>query len=326
MYFCFMIIVTGAAGFIGSCLVSKLNNLGKKNILLVDDFSHAEKNKNLTGKEFSDKIERSVFIQWFKEYSFEVKEVYHIGARTDTTELDTVILDKLNFTYSKEIWKICAENNIKLIYASSAATYGMGEFGFDDSHQIVTDLNPLNPYGKSKNDFDRWVLQQEIFPALWCGFKFFNVYGPNEYHKKRMTSVIFHAFNQIKENGEMKLFKSHNLNYKDGEQLRDFVYVKDVVDVLVFMMKNNQNNGLYNLGSGKARTFNDLVRATFAALNIETNISYIDTPLDIRDQYQYFTESSNEKLRKAGYKKSFTSLEEGVRDYVCNYLLEQKYF
>jgi ADP-L-glycero-D-manno-heptose 6-epimerase len=326
MYFCFMIIVTGAAGFIGSCLVSKLNNLGKTNIVLVDNFSSDEKNKNLEGKDFLNKIERSVFIEWFKQHSSEVKEVYHIGARTETTEFDVSIFDKLNLSYSKKLWSICTENNIKFIYASSAATYGMGESGFEDNHAVVADLKPLNPYGESKNDFDKWVLQQNTTPPSWAGFKFFNVYGPNEYHKERMASVILHAFNQINENGEMKLFKSHNPKYKDGEQLRDFVYVRDVVDVLTFMMENNNQNGLYNLGSGNARTFNDLVKATFCAMNMEINISYIDTPLDIRNKYQYFTEARMKKLKRAGYKKSFTNLEEGVKDYVQNYLLDNKYY
>lgn len=326
MYFCFMIIVTGAAGFIGSCLVSKLNNLGKTNIVLVDDFSSDEKNKNLEGKDFLNKIERSVFIEWFKQHANEVKEVYHIGARTDTTEFDVSIFDKLNLSYSKKLWKICTENNVKFLYASSASTYGMGELGFEDNHAMVADLKPLNPYGESKNDFDKWVLQQNTTPPSWNGFKFFNVYGPNEYHKARMASVILHAFNQISEKGEMKLFKSHNSKYKDGEQLRDFVYVKDVVDVLIFMMKENNQNGLYNLGRGKARTFNDLVKATFYAMNLKHNISYIDTPLDIRNKYQYFTEARMEKLKRAGYKNPFTNLEEGVKDYVQNYLLDNKYY
>ena len=236
MYFCNMIIVTGAAGFIGSCLVAKLNSLGETKLILVDDFSSVKKNKNLTGKLFDRKIERSIFIEWLKENADKVKEVYHIGDRTDTTELDVTIFDKLNLNYSKILWGICADYKIPFIYASSAATYGSGEFGFDDDHHDIEKLKPLNPYGVSKNDFDKWVLNQECQPSFWAGFKFFNVYGPNEFHKGRMASVIFHAVSQIIRTGEMKLFKSHNPKYKDGEQLRDFVYVKDVVDVLVFMM------------------------------------------------------------------------------------------
>ena len=325
MYFCNMIIVTGAAGFIGSCLVAKLNSLNKTNLILVDDFSNAEKNKNLKGKLFNSKIERAEFIAWFQQNTHEITEVYHIGARTDTTEFDVAIFDKLNLNYSKSLWKICAENDIPFVYASSAATYGLGEFGFEDDHHLVEKLKPLNPYGTSKNDFDKWVLKQDSQPSFWAGFKFFNVYGPNEFHKGRMASVIFHAVNQIKKTGEMQLFKSHNPKFKDGEQLRDFVYVKDVVDVLIFMMAKKSQSGLYNLGSGRARTFNDLVTATFQAMDLKSNISYIDTPIDIRDKYQYFTQANMSKLQNAGYKKSFTTLESGVKDYVQNYLLKEKY-
>ena len=325
MYFCNMIIVTGAAGFIGSCLVAKLNSLNKTNLILVDDFSNAEKNKNLKGKLFNSKIERAEFIAWFQQNTHEITEVYHIGARTDTTEFDVAIFDKLNLNYSKSLWKICAENDIPFVYASSAATYGLGEFGFEDDHHLVEKLKPLNPYGTSKNDFDKWVLKQDSQPSFWAGFKFFNVYGPNEFHKGRMASVIFHAVNQIKKTGEMQLFKSHNPKFKDGEQLRDFVYVKDVVDVLIFMMAKKSQAGLYNLGSGKARTFNDLVTVTFQAMDLKSNISYIDTPIDIRDKYQYFTQANISKLQNNGYKKSFTTLESGVKDYVRNYLLKEKY-
>ena len=325
MYFCNMIIVTGAAGFIGSCLVAKLNSLNKTNLILVDDFSNAEKNKNLKGKLFNSKIERAEFIEWVQQNTHEITEVYHIGARTDTTEFDVAIFDKLNLNYSKSLWKICAENDIPFVYASSAATYGLGEFGFEDDHHLVEKLKPLNPYGTSKNDFDKWVLKQDSQPSFWAGFKFFNVYGPNEFHKGRMASVIFHAVNQIKKTGEMQLFKSHNPKFKDGDQLRDFVYVKDVVDVLIFMMAKKSQAGLYNLGSGKARTFNDLVTVTFQAMDLKSNISYIDTPIDIRDKYQYFTQANMSKLQNNGYKKSFTNLESGVKDYVQNYLLNEKY-
>jgi ADP-L-glycero-D-manno-heptose 6-epimerase len=305
--------------------VAKLNSLNKTNLILVDDFSNAEKNKNLKGKLFNSKIERAEFIEWVQQNTHEITEVYHIGARTDTTEFDVAIFDKLNLNYSKSLWKICAENDIPFVYASSAATYGLGEFGFEDDHHLVEKLKPLNPYGTSKNDFDKWVLKQDSQPSFWAGFKFFNVYGPNEFHKGRMASVIFHAVNQIKKTGEMQLFKSHNPKFKDGEQLRDFVYVKDVVDVLIFMMAKKSQAGLYNLGSGKARTFNDLVTVTFQAMDLKSNISYIDTPIDIRDKYQYFTQANMSKLQNAGYKKSFTNLESGVKDYVQNYLLNEKY-
>ena len=326
MYFCNMIIVTGAVGFIGSCLVGKLNSLGKTNLVLVDDFSNAEKNKNLVGKQFSEKIERNIFIAWFKENASIVSAVYHIGARTDTTEFDSAIFDELNLNYSKDLWRISADNKLPFMYASSAATYGMGEFGFEDNHEVVEKLLPLNPYGDSKNDFDKWALKQEMHPIFWAGFKFFNVYGPNEFHKSRMASVVFHAVKQINDTGVMKLFRSHNPEYKDGEQLRDFVYVKDVVEVLTFMMREKKENGLYNLGSGKAISFNALVNATFKALGKDSVISYIDTPMDIRGKYQYFTQANMKKLILAGYSKSFTDLESGVKDYVQHYLIDKHYY
>jgi ADP-L-glycero-D-manno-heptose 6-epimerase len=321
-----MIIVTGAAGFIGSCLVGKLNSIGKTNLVVVDNFSFHEKNKNLDKKQFANQIERTLFIEWLENNANEVTEVYHIGARTDTAEIDLAIFEKLNLSYSKSLWNICAKYKIPFVYASSAATYGIGEFGFEDSHELIEKLIPLNPYGKSKNDFDKWVLKQKNQPPFWAGFKFFNVYGPNEFHKGRMASVIFHAVQQINATGEMKLFRSHHADYKDGEQLRDFIYVKDVVEVLTFMMQNQKLNGIFNLGSGTARTFNDLVKATFSAMNLVSNISYIDTPEDIRDKYQYFTEANMKKLKAVGYEKSFSTLESGVKDYVHNYLLHKKYY
>jgi len=321
-----MIIVTGAAGFIGSVLVGKLNSLDKSNLILVDDFSNDEKNKNLYNKQFTQQINRSEFIEWFMKNAESVSEFYHIGARTDTTEFNVEIFNELNLNYTKDLWNICTDNSIPFVYASSAATYGMGEFGFEDNHDIIDDLVPLNPYGESKNDFDKWALKQKSYPPFWVGFKFFNVYGPNEFHKSRMASVIFHAVNQISVTNGMKLFKSHNPKYKDGEQLRDFVYVKDVVEVLTFMMESKKKSGIYNLGSGKARTFKALVEATFSAMNIKSNISYIATPIDIRDKYQYFTEADMQKLKTVGYKKSFTNLEDGVKDYVQNYLINKKYY
>lgn len=320
-----MIVVTGAAGFIGSVLVAKLNQDGFTNIVVVDDFSNLEKNKNLEGKSITEKVDRNVFFDWLDENHKAVDFIFHIGARTDTAEFDTAIFDKLNLNYTKSMWEKCAAFEIPLIYASSAATYGMGELGYEDSHDIVPNLKPLNPYGESKNELDKWVLQQTKTPPFWAGFKFFNVYGPNEFHKSRMASVIFHAYHQIGKTEKMKLFRSHNPDFKDGEQLRDFVYVKDVVDVLVYFMKNQNNSGLYNLGTGTARTFVDLTKATFAAMDIEPVIEFIDTPLDIRDKYQYFTEADMSKVRKQGYKKEFTTLEEGVKDYVQNHLISKSY-
>lgn len=321
-----MIIVTGAAGFIGSCLVSKLNKEGFEDIVVVDDFSNEEKNKNLEGKKLSAKVDRNTFFEWLDENQKMVQFIFHIGARTDTTEFDVSIFDKLNIGYTQQMWKACVKYGLPLVYASSAATYGMGEFGYDDNHEVIGKLKPLNPYGDSKNDFDKWALAQKEQPYFWAGLKFFNVYGPNEYHKARMASVIFHSYNQIKATGGMKLFRSHNPNYKDGEQLRDFVYVKDVVEILMFLMNHRKNSGIYNLGTGKARTFFDLTKNTFKAMNIDENISFIDTPEDIRDKYQYFTEAKMEKLRKIGYTKEFHTLEEGVEDYVKNYLSSHSYY
>lgn len=321
-----MIVVTGAAGFIGSCLVSHLNKAGHNDIIVVDDFSKTEKDKNLEGKTIQAKVGRDVFPKWLKDFGNEVDFVFHIGARTDTTEFDKAIFDELNVNFSKDVWNLCTEFQIPLVYASSAATYGLGEFGYKDSHDIVTKLKPLNPYGDSKNDFDIWALEQKEQPPFWAGLKFFNVYGPNEYHKGRMASVIFHAFNQIGATGGMKLFRSHNPEYRDGEQLRDFVYVKDVVNVCHFLMEAEPESGIYNLGSGKARTFLDLTKNTFKAMGKEENISFVDTPADIRDKYQYFTEADMNKLIEAGYATPFHTLEEGVEDYVKNYLTDGKYY
>lgn len=321
-----MIVVTGAAGFIGSCLVSKLNRENYRDIVVVDDFSNAEKNKNLEGKQYSHKVDRKEFISWLDEHEKLVQFIFHIGARTDTTELDTRIFDELNLNYSKDVWRACVKYGLPLVYASSAATYGLGEHGYSDSHGIVDELKPLNPYGESKNDFDKWALQQEQQPYFWAGLKFFNVYGPNEYHKLRMASVIYHTFNQIGSTGKMKLFRSHNPDYKDGEQLRDFVYVKDVVEVCMFLMHHRKDSGLYNLGTGKARTFYDLAFNTFVALGKAPEIDFVDTPEDIRDKYQYFTEADMTKLQSIGYNKPFHTLEEGVQDYVKNYLAEHRYY
>jgi ADP-L-glycero-D-manno-heptose 6-epimerase len=320
-----MIVVTGSAGFIGSCMVSRLNSEGYNDIVLVDDFSKPEKNKNFEQKEFSKKVDRKDFIHWIKENQRFIQIIIHLGARTDTTEFNHEILNELNTEFSKNVFNACVEYGLPLIYASSAATYGLGEFGYADNHELSFKLKPLNPYGESKNEFDKWLLQQPKQPYFWAGLKFFNVYGPNEYHKGRMASVIMHAYNQIKTGGKMKLFRSHNPDYKDGEQLRDFIYVKDVVDVIYFLMQNRKNPGIYNLGTGKARTFLDLVRNTFKAMGVEENIEFVDTPVDIRDKYQYFTEARMDKLRSIGYTKPFTSLEDGIEDYVKHYLTTGAY-
>ena len=321
-----MIIVTGAAGFIGSALVGELLRQGWQDIVAVDDFSRADKEPNLAGKTLSAKVDRKDFFTWLDANEKLVQFIFHLGARTDTTEFNTAIFDELNLHYSQRMWEACVKYGIPLVYASSAATYGDGELGYSDQDDTLPyQLKPLNPYGDSKNDFDKWALAQAEKPYFWAGLKFFNVYGPNEYHKGRMASVVFHAFNQITATGGMKLFRSHRPDYKDGEQLRDFVYVKDVCNVCLFLMEHRTHSGLYNLGSGRARTFLDLVRATFAAMGKEEHISFVDTPADIRDKYQYFTEADMRKLQGIGYTTPFTALEDGVRDYVGNYLSGKRY-
>jgi ADP-L-glycero-D-manno-heptose-6-epimerase len=330
-----VIVVTGAAGFIGSCMVSYLNEQEFKNLILVDEFDEDEKELNLHEKKYLVRVERENFFEWLDIEKPHVKFVFHLGARTDTTEFDYSIHQHLNVEYSQKIWNYCTANNIGLVYASSAATYGGGELGYSDDHAIVDELQPLNPYGISKNEFDKWVLYQENTPPFWAGLKFFNVYGPNEYHKARMASMIFHGFHQIKQNGFVKLFKSHKEGFKNGEQLRDFIYVKDVIKMCYWFIgsqwsivngQSSVQSGIYNVGTGKARTFNDLAKATFAALDIPSEIKYIDMPEDIRDKYQYFTEAEMDKIRAAGYSFPLYTLEEGVRDYVKNYLVSNKYY
>lgn len=320
------IVVTGAAGFIGSCLTGLLNSRGYERLILVDDFSRADKAPNLAEKKYLRKIERAVFFEWLEKEKPGIDFIFHIGARTDTTEFDYAVHEALNVRYSQQVWNYCVANAIGLVYASSAATYGAGELGYNDSHELPFQLQPLNPYGVSKNEFDKWALRQDSHPPFWAGLKFFNVYGPNEYHKKRMASVIWHSFNQIQQSGTVKLFKSHRPDYSDGQQLRDFVYVKDVINVCCWLMDQQPASGLYNLGTGKARSFEDLVKASFAGLDKEASIQFIDMPEDIRDKYQYFTEANMDKLRAAGYRQPFYSLEAGVDDYVRNYLAPGKYY
>jgi len=330
-----MIVVTGAAGFIGSCLVSKLNNKGIKDIILVDDFSRPDKTPNIAHKIYLEKVERRIFIDWLDQHHRDVEFIFHIGARTDTTEFDTNVFDELNLNYSKAVWNACRDYSIPLIYASSAATYGDGTLGYKDDHSLIPQLQPLNPYGISKNEFDKWVLRQTSAPPCWYGLKFFNVFGPNEYHKGRMASVVFHAFRQVADSQahkasavatSVRLFRSHNPAYKDGGQLRDFIYVKDVLSVIWFLMNHRNDSGIYNLGTGKARTFLDLANAVFASLNLPPSIEFIDTPIDIRDKYQYFTQANMDKLLKIGYDRPFYSLEAGIEEYVQGYLAGKKYF
>lgn len=320
------ILLTGAAGFIGSYLLGYLNRKGFNNIIIADDFSDEDKWFNFDDKSFTDKIEREELFDWLEATDKVVNYVFHLGARTDTTEFDYAIHEKLNVEYSKKIWQYCTAKNIPLIYASSAATYGAGELGYSDSHDIVERLKPLNPYGVSKNEFDKWALRQSAQPPFWAGVKFFNVYGPNEYHKGRMASVIFHAYNQIKKSGKVKLFRSHKPEFRDGEQLRDFIYVEDVASVCHWLMEQQPASGFYNVGTGKARTFNDQVTAIFTSVGMPVQIEYIDTPADIRDKYQYFTEADMSKLQKAGYSRSFYSLEDGIAEYVKNFLVKKAYY
>jgi ADP-L-glycero-D-manno-heptose 6-epimerase len=341
-----MIIVTGAYGFIGSCLVKFLNQQGIVDIVAVDDFSKKNNEPNLADAQVLKRVERDDLFDFIEKNKTNISFIFHLGARTDTTEFDKKLLTKLNLEYSKSVFLLCTKYAIPIIYASSAATYGNGEMGYSDS-TLPKLLTPLNPYGESKNDFDQWLLDLaesrdqlakktffkftlDEFP-FWAGFKFFNVYGPNEYQKGRMASTIFHFTNQIQASGTVNLFKSHNPKYGDGGQMRDFVYVLDVVNVLFWFYKNYKTDpsvksGIYNLGTGKARTFNDLVANVFKNVGKPLTVNYIPTPEDIRDKYQYFTEADMSKVEAAGYDVPFTSLEDGIKDYVQQYLLPKKQF
>ena len=317
------IIVTGGAGFIGSCVVRTLNDNGIGDITIVDNIGQTDKWMNMRNKRYIQYINRDDFLTRLPEFTENTTHIIHMGACSATTEKDFDFLYKNNFEYTKTLWNFCADNNISFIYASSAATYGDGSKGFDDKDDI-NNLLPLNGYGYSKQLFDIWAQKQKKSPKQHVGFKFFNVYGPNEYFKGSMASVIFHSFNQIIENGKVRLFKSYKEGYKDGEQLRDFVYVKDICKVLMFMINNPQISGLFNLGTGKARSFYDLAISTYKAMGIEPKIEFVDMPENIRAKYQYYTQANMEKLRDIGYKEDFYSLEDGAKDYVQNYLMKGK--
>jgi len=316
-----MIVITGAAGFIGSVVLKHFNDKGHDNILAVDKLGEKTKWKNLNNKKFIDFCDKDDFIDNLDKFN-NIDSIIHMGACTDTAEFDLDYLIKNNYEYSKVLYEYSVKNNVPFIYASSAATYGGGENGYDDEMDDIFLLTPLNPYGFSKQLFDQWLLRQPETPPFWAGFKFFNVYGPNEYHKGRMASVMFHTFNQINETGKVKLFKSHRPDFKHGEQKRDFVYVKDVAEIIYYFYENRPENGIFNLGTGNARTFNDLAENVIKNSKIKAEIEYIDMPEDIREKYQYFTEAKMDKLKNTGYDKDFHSLEEGIRDYVTNFLAQ----
>lgn len=316
-----MIVVTGAAGFIGSYIVGKLNREGFKDIVLVDKYDDPLKCQNYHTKTYSGMVDRDDFFDWLSVNEKFVQIIIHMGARTDTVGQEPEIYQKLNLDYSQKIWKACIQYGLPLIYASSASTYGDGDHGFDDDESLIPTLQPLNLYAQSKHDFDCWALAQKEQPYFWAGLKFFNVFGPNEYHKERMASVIFQAFNTINEKGRMELFRSHHPVIQDGEQARDFIYVEDVAKVILFFMNNRKNSGIYNVGTGEARTYLSLTKAVFKSMNKTENIGFVDTPADLRGKYQYYTCANIQKLRGAGYSESFYSLEEGIEDYVANFLI-----
>lgn len=319
-----MIVITGAAGFIGSYLVGKLNRSGFNNLVLVDRYDDQQKDRNLRSKQFNQLIDRDDFLEWFGHHRSKVDMVFHLGARTDTIGQEPESYKELNLIYSQKLWEACTDSEIPMVYASSAATYGNGENGFSDCHTRIEDLKPLNLYAWSKHDFDVWVLKQKRTPKFWAGLKFFNVYGPNEYHKGRMASVVLHAYHKIRETGEMNLFRSHRTDVADGEQKRDFVFVDDIADVMMFFMENQNHPGIYNVGTGKARSYLDLTRLVFESMQLNPEIHFVDTPNDLRSRYQYFTEADIQKLREIGYHKPFTELERGIHEYVANYLMHEE--
>jgi ADP-L-glycero-D-manno-heptose 6-epimerase len=316
-----MIVVTGGAGFIGSALVWKLNSAGIDDIVIVDELGESEKWKNLVKRRYADYLHKDDFLKMIltEKLPFDTQALIHMGACSSTTERDADYLMENNYRYTRRLAEWAMMHKVRFIYASSAATYGDGARGFSDEDAVTRTLEPINMYGYSKQLFDLWALRHKVEQKI-AGVKFFNVFGPNEYHKEDMTSVIYKAFHQIRERGRVRLFKSHNPSFGDGAQMRDFVYVKDCVDVLWWLLNNHSANGVFNLGTGRARTWNDLIRAVFAAMGSEPEIEYIDMPPAVRGQYQYYTEAKMEKLKTVGCPAQFRSLEETVFDYVTGYL------
>lgn len=316
-----MIIVTGGAGFIGSAFIWKLNSEGIGDILIVDRLGAADKWKNLVNRRYADYIHKDNFLEKLDASNsyFNATAIIHMGACSSTTEGDADYLIENNYRYSRILAEWSLKNSIPFIYASSAATYGDGSHGFSDDESTLEILQPLNMYAYSKHMFDLWASRNKVLDRI-TGLKFFNVFGPNEYHKGHMISMVYRAFQQIQESGSVKLFKSYRTEYRDGEQLRDFIYVKDCTEVMWWLFQNPQKTGILNLGTGQARTWNDLIRAVFSALGKDPAIEYIEMPGHMRDRYQYFTEASITGLREAGCTYSFRTLEEAVNDYVSNYL------
>jgi len=321
-----MIVVTGAAGFIGSYVVGKLNREGFKDIVLVDKYDDPLKFQNYQTKTYTEMVDRDQFFDWLAIHEKFVQIIIHLGARTDTIGQEPEIYQQLNLEYSQKIWNACIQYGLPLVYASSASTYGDGQLGFNDDHSLIPKLKPLNLYAQSKHDFDRWALEQDRQPFFWAGLKFFNVFGPNEYHKNRMASVIFQAYNTISESGKMDLFRSHNPDFKDGEQARDFIYVEDVARVIMYFLNHRKDSGIYNVGTGEACTYLRLTEAVFKSMKFAENIGFVDTPDDLRGKYQYYTCADIRKLRSIGYNDPFFSLEEGIEDYVSNYLMPGSFY
>lgn len=322
-----MIIITGGAGMIGSIIAWHLNTqLQRDDLVIVDRITHEDQWQNLVKRQYAQYLDKDQLLDWLQNRN-DITAIIHMGAISATTERDFNKLVAENIHYSQALWQWCAAQLVPFFYASSAATYGAGEHGYDDAS--IADLRPLNGYGYSKHFFDQWALRQtaEQSPPAWAGFKFFNVYGPNEYHKERMASVAFHSFNQFNDTGAVKLFKSHKQGFEDGMQLRDFVYVKDAASVVAHFLTSAIagkpiQNSIYNIGTGQARAFKDLATAVMVSLGKAPNITYIDMPEDLQGRYQYFTEASMQKLRNAGYTAAFYSLEDGVKDYVQHYLMQ----